>query len=106
MSYASFDTKFAKIGPSVARSKVTRTSAQNLPKIRMHFAYVCVQNTWKLLIFLNALKQCLFCLFGHLHNLLYLEINQDQITTKKKIMKTMKYIRNKHNKIHKKFTKQ
>ena len=29
-------------------------------------------------------KQCLFCLFGHLHNFLYLEINQDQITTKKK----------------------
>ena len=28
--------------------------------------------------------QCLFCLFGHLHNFLYLEINQDQITRNKK----------------------
>ena len=53
-SYASFDTKFAKIGPWVARSHdvlyshVGTKFAQNL-----HFAYVCVQNTWKLLIFLK-----------------------------------------------------
>ena len=32
----------------------------------------------------NALKQCLFCLFGHLHNFLYLQINQDQIAKNKK----------------------
>ena len=50
-SYASFDSKFAKIGPSVARSRdilyshVGTKFAQN-----PHFAYVCVQNTWKLLI--------------------------------------------------------
>ena len=56
-SYASFDTKFAKIGPSVARSHDVLYShvgikfAQNL-----HFAYVCVQNTWKLLIFLKCTK--------------------------------------------------
>ena len=56
-SYASFDTKFAKIGPSVARSHDVLYShvgpkfAQNL-----HFAYVCVQNTWKLLIFLKCNK--------------------------------------------------
>ena len=30
------------------------------------------------------LKVCLFCLFGHLHNFLYLEINQDQIAKNKK----------------------
>ena len=41
----------------------------------------------------NALKQCLFCLFGHLHKFLYLEINQDQITRKKN---------HKNNEIHKK----
>ena len=40
------------------------------------------------------------------HNFLYLEINQDQIAKNKKIIKTIKYIRNKNNKIHKKFTKQ
>ena len=45
-SYASFDTKFAKIGSSVARSRdvlyshVGTKFAQN-----PHFAYVCVQNT-------------------------------------------------------------
>ena len=56
-SYASFDTKFAKIGPSVARSRnflyshVGSKFAQN-----PHFAYVCVQNTWKLLIFLKCSK--------------------------------------------------
>ena len=56
-SCASFDTKFAKIGPSVARSHdvlyshVGTKLAQNL-----HFAYVCVQNTWKLLIFLKCTK--------------------------------------------------
>ena len=56
-SYASFDTKFAKIGPSVARSRdvlyshVGTKFAQNL-----HFAYVCVQNTWILLIFLKCTK--------------------------------------------------
>ena len=56
-SNASFDTKFAKIGPSVARSHnflyshVSSKFAQNL-----HFAYVCVQNTWKLLIFLKCSK--------------------------------------------------
>ena len=56
-SYASFDTKFAKIGPSVARSHdvlfshVGTKFAQNL-----HFAYVCVQNTWKLLIFFKCTK--------------------------------------------------
>ena len=83
-------TKFAKIGSSVARSHdvlyshVGTKFAQNL-----HFAYVCVQNTWKLLI-----KQCLFCLFDHLHNFLYLDINQDQITTNKK--------NHKNNEIHKK----
>ena len=54
-SYASFDTKFAKIGPSVARSRnflyshVGSKFAQN-----PHFAYV--QNTWKLLIFLKCSK--------------------------------------------------
>ena len=56
-SCASFDTKFAKIGPSVARSRdflyshVGSKIAQN-----PHFAYVCVQNTWKLLIFLKCSK--------------------------------------------------
>ena len=56
-SYTSFDTKFAKIGPSVARSRdvlyshVGTKFAQNL-----HFAYVCVQNIWKLLIFLKCTK--------------------------------------------------
>ena len=56
-SYASFNTKFAKIGPSVARSRdflyshVGSKFAQNL-----YFAYVCVQNTWKLLIFLKCSK--------------------------------------------------
>ena len=56
-SYASFDTKFAKIGPSVARSRnflyshVGSKFAQN-----PHFAYVCVQNTWKLLIFKKCSK--------------------------------------------------
>ena len=56
-SYASFDTKFAKIGPSVARScdflysHVGSKIAQN-----PHFAYVCVQNTWKLQIFLKCSK--------------------------------------------------
>ena len=56
-SYASFDTKFAKIGPSVARSRnflyshVGSKLAQN-----PYFAYVYVQNTWKLLIFLKCSK--------------------------------------------------
>ena len=54
-SYASFETKFAKIGPSVARSRdvlyshVGTKFAQN-----SHFAYVCVQNTWKLLVLLKC----------------------------------------------------
>ena len=56
-SYAYVDTKFAKIGTSVARSRDVLYShigtkfAQN-----PHFAYVCVQNTWKLLIFLKCTK--------------------------------------------------
>ena len=55
-SYASFDTKFAK---SDHRREVTgRFVLARRPKFAQnpHFAYVCVQNTWKLLIFLNALK--------------------------------------------------
>ena len=62
----------------------TRTSAQKFAQ-NLHFPYVCVQNTWKLMIFLTCTKTVfiLFCLFGHLHNFLYLEINQDQITKKK-----------------------
>ena len=54
-SYASFDTQVVKIGPLVARScdvlysHVGTKFAQN-----PHFAYVCVQNTWKLLIFLKC----------------------------------------------------
>ena len=52
-----FDTKFVKIGPSVARScdilysHIGTKFAQN-----PHFTYVCVQNTWKLLIFLKCTK--------------------------------------------------
>ena len=52
-----FDTKFAKIKPSVVRSynvfysHIGTKFTQNL-----HFAYVCVQNTWKLLIFLKCTK--------------------------------------------------
>ena len=57
------------------------------------FVYKTHGNYW---FSLNALKQCVFCLWGHLQNFLYLEINQDQITTKK-IIKTMKYMRNKNN---------
>ena len=61
------------------RFVVSTKFAQNL-----HFAYVCVQNTggnhW---LSVNALKQCLFCLFGHLHNFLFLQIYQDQITKNK-----------------------
>ena len=46
----------------------------------------------------------LFCLFGHLHNFLYiLKIIKIKLQ-KIKTIKTMKYIRNKNNKIHKKFT--
>ena len=64
-SYESdFDTKFAKFGPSVARSCDVLYShfgtkfAQN-----PHFAYVCVQNRMEITdCIINALKQCLFCL--------------------------------------------
>ena len=54
-SYASFDTKFVKIGRSVARSRDVLYSHIG-PKFAQnpHFAYVCVQNTWKLLIFLKC----------------------------------------------------
>ena len=54
--YASFDPKFVKIGPSVARSLdvSTRTSAQNVPKICILHKNFCVQNTWKLFIFLKC----------------------------------------------------
>ena len=94
-SYASFDTKFAKIGPSVARSHDVLYShvGTKFAQKSAFCIYVCVQNTWKLLIFLKCTKQCLFCLFGHLHNFLYLEINQDQIT---------KIKNHKNNEIHKK----
>ena len=85
-SYASFDTKFAKIRPSVARSHdvlyshVGSKFAQNL-----HFAYVCVQNTWKLLIFLKCSKTVLILSFWPFAQfLIHLEINQDQITKNKK----------------------
>ena len=57
-SYASFDTKFAKIGPSVARSHdvlYSHVGTKFLPKICILHNYVCVQNTWKLLIFLTLI---------------------------------------------------
>ena len=106
-SYASFDTKFAKIGPSVARSHnflyshVGSKFAKN-----PHFAYVYVQNTWKLLIFLKCSKS-VFIVFLAICTISYiLKLIKIKLQKKKKIIKTMKYIRNKNNKIHKKFTKQ
>ena len=45
-SYASFDTKFVKIGPSVTRShNVLYSHVGSKFAPNLHFAYVCVQNT-------------------------------------------------------------
>ena len=44
-----------------------------------HFPYVCLQVSWKLLIFSDALKHCLFCSLAYLRNMLLLEIIQIRI---------------------------
>ena len=61
-----------------------------------HFAYVSVQSTWKLLIFLKCSNSVFILSFWPFA----------QIAKGKKIIKTMKYIRNKKDAIHKLFTKQ
>ena len=94
-SSASFDTKFAKIGPSVARSHdvlyshVGTKFAQNL-----HFAYVCVQNTWKLLIFLKCSKNSVYSVFLAICTISYI--------LKLIKIKLQKIKNHKNNEIHKK----
>ena len=79
----------------------TRKSAQNLPKIRI-LHYVC--NTWKLLIFLKCTNTVFILSLGPFAQFL-ISWNWWRSNYTKKIIKTMKYIRNKNNKIHKEIYK-
>ena len=90
-SYTSFDTKFAKIGPSVVRSHDVLYSHVGT---KSAFCICLCTKHMEITDFLKCTKTVLFCLFGHLHNFLYLEINQDQIT---------KIKNHKNNEIHKKY---
>ena len=96
-SCASFDTKFAKIGLSVARSRdvlyshVGTKFAQNL-----HFCIGFVyKNTWKLLIFLKCTKTVFYSVFLAICTISYI-----LKLIKIKLQEIKKY--NKNNEIHKK----
>ena len=81
------------IGREVTWRFVLARRPKNLPKIRI-FAYVCVQNTWKLLIFLKCTKIVFILSLGPLAQIFYIS---------ELIMIKLQKIKNhKNNEIHKK----